>query len=638
MSRFSLGLEDQEQELEIDMAIDVEDKRNALAGDSMADTPFSPMVSRAFTTAVDDSETLAEMNDVLENNDIEGIPESSRQVIQTAMESVRSRLLGGYSVRGVAVEGFANNKDLKIAIEDNKNILQRAWDAIVNFFKSIYEWIAGFFGKKKNQSSEAKSKIEKSEEEAKKLNEYLSVSKKIDNNYTLKEEDSFLEMAKKKDSLSSEKPDILPINKNISSGVKPTTVEMDAIVTEIKETIAEKKPLTFDTDRFSNFLSNKKITINGPDGLTNTVNDLHKDIDKLFKILKDSSIGKVMVSNITEEKFLSLTVEDFEKDFSDFTLSNGDKLIVTDTSCHIERDDTASKVEVTVKQEEVLDFVTKSKIQLDKLAQRIEESRDLLSKFITNLSKFTNSYKPDLDDEDKEAKSNLQSIKNNTKIFNSFIRFVTLYIDYLSKAHTEGVTFVTNYQKTMSMVVTHKPAMQQYEKFADLAKLYKNDNNYIRDNFTKIRSDIRNGFFDGEFPEDYSNLSEKSGFTRMEKVFFSVFGETRSDDFNMSSFANDLEFSFACTGKFYPEELLEAKPLLKERNYIFIDYVESKKPGVFTLFWEFFLRFCKFYKIKQIRLLDRASGNDVWTRKGFSKPLNEASNDEDGHSTLNLSY
>ena len=137
MSRFSFGLEDQEQELEIEMAIDVEDKRNALAGDSMAHTPFSPLVSRAFSTAVDDSETLAEMNDVLENNDIEDIPESSRRVIQTAMESIRSRLLGGDSVKSVAIEGFANNKDLKIAIEDNKNILQRAWDAIVKFFKNI---------------------------------------------------------------------------------------------------------------------------------------------------------------------------------------------------------------------------------------------------------------------------------------------------------------------------------------------------------------------------------------------------------------------------------------------------------------------------------------------------------------------
>ena len=161
MSRFGLGLEDQEQDLEVDMAIDAEDERNALAGDSMADTPFSPLVSRAFSTAVDDSETLAEMNDVLENNDIEGIPESSRQVIQTAMESVRSRLLGGGSVGGVAVEGFANNKDLKIAIEDNKNILQRAWDAIVKFFKGIYDWFAGFFKKKKTDAEIFQERLDK---------------------------------------------------------------------------------------------------------------------------------------------------------------------------------------------------------------------------------------------------------------------------------------------------------------------------------------------------------------------------------------------------------------------------------------------------------------------------------------------
>lgn len=634
MKLINLGLEDDR----INNGIDEENLRQDPGTDSLADSPFSPMVSRAFSTAVDDIDTLERMNNVLEESDISDIPETSRRVIETAMEGIRARLLGGVKSKGVGVERFSNISDLKLAIEENRNIIQRVWDAIVNFFKSIYEWIAGFFGKKKNQSTEAKTKIEKSEEEAKKLNEYLGDSKKIDNNYTLKEEDSFVEMVKKKDSLSSEKPDVLPTNKITSSDVKPTTVEIDAIVTEIKETIAEKKPLTFDTDKYSNFLSNKKITINGTDGLTNVVNYLHKDIDKLFKILKDSSIGKVIASNITEEKFLSLTVEDFEKDFSDFTLSNGDKLIVTDTSCHIEKDDTVNKVEVSLKQEQVLDFVTKSKIQLDKLDQRIEESRDLLSKFITNLSKFTNSYKPDLDDEGKEAKSKVQSIKNNTKIFNSFIRFATLYIDFLSKAHTEGVVFVTNYQKTMSWVVTHKPAMQRYEKFSDLAKLYKKDNNYIRDNFTKIRSDIRSGLFDGEFPEDYSNLSEKSGITRMEKVFFSVFGKTRSDEFNMGSFANELKITFACTGRFFSEKLLETMPELKKRNFIFIDYVESSIPGVFTLFWEFFLRFCKFYKIKQIRLLDRASGNDVWSRKGFSKPLNKASNDDDGHSTLNLSF
>jgi hypothetical protein len=220
--------------------------------DDITGTVFSLESLKDYTTAINVSGSLSKMNTILEKSDMEGIPTTSLETMRVSLESIRNRLIVSKKVKTLSLESITNTSQLKIAIEENKGLLKTVWDAIVNFFKSIYDWIAGFFGKKKNQSSEAKSKIEKSEEEAKKLNEYLSVSKKIDNNYTLKEEDSFLEIVKKKDSLSSEKPDILPINKNISSDVKPTTVEMDAIVTEIKETIAEKKPLTFDTDRYSN--------------------------------------------------------------------------------------------------------------------------------------------------------------------------------------------------------------------------------------------------------------------------------------------------------------------------------------------------------------------------------------------------
>ena len=129
MSRFSLGLEAQEQDLEYDsiMADDSDDD-----SDNIAESPFSPMASRAFSTAVDDTDTLERMNDVLEGSDIDDIPEASRRVIQTAMESVRSRLLGGYSVRGVAVEGFANNKDLKIAIEETKTFSKELGMLLLN--------------------------------------------------------------------------------------------------------------------------------------------------------------------------------------------------------------------------------------------------------------------------------------------------------------------------------------------------------------------------------------------------------------------------------------------------------------------------------------------------------------------------
>ena len=143
------------------MALDAESERDALAGDSMADSPFSPMVSRAFPTAVDDTDTLERMNDVLEGSDIDDIPEASCRVIQTAMESIRGRLLGDSKAKGVAIEGFASKDDLKIAIEDNRNIIQRAWDAIVKFFKGIYDRFAGFFKKKKTDAQIFQKRLDK---------------------------------------------------------------------------------------------------------------------------------------------------------------------------------------------------------------------------------------------------------------------------------------------------------------------------------------------------------------------------------------------------------------------------------------------------------------------------------------------
>ena len=122
----------------------------------------------------------------------------------------------------------------------------------------------------------------------------------------------------------------------------------------------------------------------------------------------------------------------------------------------------------------------------------------------------------------------------------------------------------------------------------------------------------------------------------MGKVFYSLFGVTTGTDFKAGFFCKVFNFYFFITGHFYSKELLESRPEFKEKNFVFVESVESGTPGIFTLFWEFFLRFCKFYKIKQIRLLDRASGNDVWTRNGFTHPINKRSSDEDGHRTLNL--
>ncbi len=157
MSLIKMGLEAQEQDLEADtLAAQGEIPEDA---DNIAESPFSPMASRAFSTAVDDSNTLERMNDILDGAEIEDIPESSRLVMETAMEAIKHRLIGGSVKRSPALESFKTSASLKVAIEDNKNILQRAWDAIVKFFKGIYDWFAGFFKKKEESVKNAEAEI-----------------------------------------------------------------------------------------------------------------------------------------------------------------------------------------------------------------------------------------------------------------------------------------------------------------------------------------------------------------------------------------------------------------------------------------------------------------------------------------------
>ena len=159
MSLIKMGLEAQEQDLEADtLAAQGEIPEDA---DNIAESPFSPMASRAFSTAVDDSNTLERMNDILDGAEIEDIPESSRLVMETAMEAFKHRLIGGSVKRSPALESFKTSASLKVAIEDNKNILQRAWDAIVKFFKGIYDWFAGFFKKKKTDAQIFQKRLDK---------------------------------------------------------------------------------------------------------------------------------------------------------------------------------------------------------------------------------------------------------------------------------------------------------------------------------------------------------------------------------------------------------------------------------------------------------------------------------------------
>lgn len=154
MSFFKQAMESQNNDLE-------------LAGDgspaedvSVADGPLSPVADRAFNNAVDDASTLERMNEVIEDTDPESIPESSRLVMETAMEAIRNRLIGSTSKNVVSLESFKDRNSISIAIEENKNIVSRVWDAIVKFFKGIYEWIVNFFSSKKTSEQAIEKKAE----------------------------------------------------------------------------------------------------------------------------------------------------------------------------------------------------------------------------------------------------------------------------------------------------------------------------------------------------------------------------------------------------------------------------------------------------------------------------------------------
>lgn len=127
---------------------------------SLADSPLSDSADSALRSAIDDTTALEKTNTVLEENQdtIEDLPESSRVAIEVAVESIRERLLGTKARHVVGVESFTSRSRLQLAIEENKNIIERAWDAIVKFFKGIYNWIVGLFSKKKNVVKEVEDK------------------------------------------------------------------------------------------------------------------------------------------------------------------------------------------------------------------------------------------------------------------------------------------------------------------------------------------------------------------------------------------------------------------------------------------------------------------------------------------------
>ena len=442
MSRFGLGLEGQEQELEIDMAIDAEDERNALAGDSMADTPFSPMVSRAFTTAVDDSETLAEMNDVLENNDIEGIPESSRRVIQTAMESVRSRLLGGYSVRGVAVEGFANNKDLKIAIEDNKNILQRAWDAIVKFFKGIYDWFAGFFKKKKTDAEIFEERLEKAMDN---LGEMLAKS--------------FEEME------LTEIPPLHGVGVKLSDGTvvgknnvasEDGEVDYNKLIPIVKGILTGRESVVLISNRYNAIFGSSNVEAKAE--FAETLKKISDKAEIALNGVEKTGLKGFAEKPITKETIAGITEKTMEELFGgSIPITMGTSIEISGNSVSVKKPE-SNEIEIAMfggpSNAKSINAILK-----DQLKEVIVMNKECFE-FTASMANKVHDFNKQIGTDTEESEESIRLIRSKMQMVNGMIKFIALLMNQTMNIVRLSVDLLDSYVAAVAMIVNQAKKAQ----------------------------------------------------------------------------------------------------------------------------------------------------------------------------------
>ena len=442
MSRFGLGLEDQEQELEIDMAIDDEDKRNALAGDSMADTPFSPLVSRAFTTAVDDSETLAEMNDVLENNDIESIPESSRRVIQTAMESIRSRLLGGDSVKGVAIEGFTSNNDLKIAIEDNKNILQRAWDAIVKFFKGIYDWFAGFFKKKKTDAEIFEERLEKGK---------VAISEMLAKSF---EEMEFTEV-----------PPLHGVNVKLADGTvigKSNTanedngVDYNKLVNEVKGILSGKDPVILISNHYNSIFGSKNVDVKAE--FTEVLKKISDKAEIALSGLDKTGLHGFAEKPISKETVAGITDKTLEEALgNELQITMGTSIVFSGNSVSVKKPEN-NEIEIAMfggpSNAKAVNAIIK-----EQLKEVLAINKECFE-FTADMANKVHDFNKQLSADSEETEESVKLMRSKMQMVNSVLKFIALLMNQTMNIVRLSVDLLESYIAAVALVVNQAKKAQ----------------------------------------------------------------------------------------------------------------------------------------------------------------------------------
>lgn len=446
MPRFSLGLEAQEQDLEYDSIMgDVSDDDS----DNIAESPFSPMASRAFTIADKSSKDLERMNDVLENADVEHIPDTSRAVIQASMEAIRERLIGSRSSK-IAIEGLANKSQLAVALEENKGIIQRTWDAIVKFFKTIYDWFAGFFKKKEEEEKVISIKANKVEAAGKKLAK-IDLSKKEEAKAIIAEVKSDVKLNGVKVELKDGTP-IGVVNESsiATEDFSNSKIDREKIVKDIQ---AGRESFVLVTSRYGSLFGDKDITVN-------SFKDIGSDIPKKIDVINSIylKVGLLALTNGTDsfrfgnavKSIKDTTVEEAVKSVNGSNVINlsAINIAVNENSSSVEKPEN-TEINITLNVSLIESGMRKA-VNSDKtLKSSIDNVKDAFYKILETIDKVG---KNSADESDKEMQEAVKLLKEKMPLINGIMKVTTLTSHYgyqvrklitdLAESHVAAVALI----------------------------------------------------------------------------------------------------------------------------------------------------------------------------------------------------
>lgn len=159
MSRTRLGFvlameEDNSEAVDapVEMVPETEVQADAAAADVADSTDQIEELVVASEEAADDAGTLEEISDVMAESveKGEGLDETSAQITEVAVESIRNRLGIHTSTKPIpTLESFGSKSSrvtaTRLALEGVKETIQRIWAAIISALKKAWEMVKSFF-------------------------------------------------------------------------------------------------------------------------------------------------------------------------------------------------------------------------------------------------------------------------------------------------------------------------------------------------------------------------------------------------------------------------------------------------------------------------------------------------------------